>query len=312
MKYDLIIIGAGPAGMSAAIYAARQEFKILLISKDVGGQTAWSSDIENYLGIRGISGVELVGKFFDQVQSYSQFVDVKIGETVSKVEKNGDVFRVSTNAATYESLAVIISSGKLPRHLNVPGEVELFKKGVTYCATCDAPLFKGKDVAVIGGGNSALDATVQLLKLANKIYLVTLNSAMMGDQTLIDIVSKSPKVEIITNAKTAAILGDKLVTGVKIDVGGKERVLKVQGIFIEIGSTPSTDFVGSLTEENQWKEVVIDDYNKTKVDGLFAAGDVTQVHEKQTIVAAGEGAKAAIQAIEYLWKKKGVAAKPLY
>ncbi len=312
MKYDLIIIGAGPAGLSAAIYAARQQFKILILSKDIGGQTALSSDVENYLGIHGITGAELSQKFYEQVAKYEEFVEIKIGEMVTKLETKGDMFRVTSTAGVYESLAVIVASGKLPRTLNIPGEKEFAKKGVTYCATCDAPVYKGKDVAVVGGGNSALDAAMQLLKIANKIYLVTVNSEMTGDQTMIDIVSKSPKVETITSCRTTAILGDKMVTGMKVKAGGKERVLKVQGIFIEIGSVPSTDFIGSLTEENQWKEVVIDDYNKTKVEGLFAAGDVTQVHEKQTIVAAGEGAKAAIQAIEYLSKKKGTAAKPLY
>ncbi len=309
--YDLIIIGAGPAGLSAAVYAARQQFKTLIISKDIGGQTAISSDVENYLGFPSITGAELSQKFFEQVERFSEFVEVVIGSTVTKLEKKGEAFRVTASTGVYESLAVIIASGKLPRTLNVAGEKEFAKKGVTYCATCDAPLFKGKDVAVVGGGNAALDAAMQLLKIANKIYVVTINPEIVGEETMKKIVGESPKVEVIASAKTLAILGGKSVSGVKINVNGKERVLKVQGVFIEIGSIPSTDFV-NLTEKNKWNEVIVDDFNRSKVEGLFAAGDVTQVAEKQTIVAAGEGAKAAIQAIEFLSKKKGTSAKPLY
>ncbi len=309
--YDLIIIGAGPAGLSAAVYAARQQLNTLVISKDVGGQTAISSNVENYLGFDSIAGSELSQRFLEQVEKYSQFVELKIGETVIKLEKGNNSFRVTSANGTYESLAVIIASGKLPRHLNVPGENQLSKKGVTYCVTCDGPLFKGKDVAVIGGGNSALDGAVQLLKIARKIYVVTINPEMMGDNILKKIVSGSPKVEVITSASTLAILGDKIVTGVKLNIGGKERTINVQGVFIEIGSLPSTDFA-ALIRKNEWNEVVIDEYNKASVDGLFAAGDVTQVAEKQTIVAAGEGAKAAIKAIEYVTKKKGTEMKALY
>lgn len=310
--YDLVIIGAGPAGLSAAVYAARQQFKTLILSKDIGGQTAISSNVENYLGFESISGAELSQKFYEQVQRYSNFVETIIGSSVTKVEKNKDAFLITASTGIYESMAVIIASGKLPRTLNVPGEAELSKKGVTYCATCDAPLFKAKDVVVIGGGNSALDAGVQLLKIANKIYMVTVNPELMGDEVLKKMVSTSPKVEVIKGAKTLAILGEKNVTGVKLETSGKQRTINAQGVFIEIGSVPSTDFVGNLAEKNKWSEVVVNDRNATNVEGLFAAGDVTQVSEKQTIVAAGEGAKAAIQAIEFLNHKKGTVMKPLY
>lgn len=303
---DVIIVGAGPAGLSAGVYVARKKLKGMIITKDVGGQTAWSSEVENYLGYHLISGLELAGKFREHLSDYD--FELKEGSSVKKINKNKDgIFEIETDKGDkYKSKTIIIASGKIPRELGVPGEQEFRGKGVTYCATCDAPLFSGKDVVVVGGGNSALDAIIQLDKIANKIYSVNINPDFKGDEIMIGKVKASDKVELINNTGTVEITGDKFVGGIKLKhkESGEERELSVQGIFIEIGSIPSVDFFEGLIELNEKNEIIIDKTNQTNVEGIFAAGDVTEVIEKQTIVAAGEGAKAAIMLSEYLAKKK--------
>ena len=184
--------------------------------------------------------------------------------------------------------------------LGIPGEHELKNRGVSYCATCDAPLFAGRDVAVIGGGNAALDAALQLISIANKIYLININPALTGDEIVMrDKVQSSPKVAIFNSAKTLRIQGDKAVTGVTIEHEGKKKELPVTGVFIEIGSMPAIDFA-KLVARNSYNEIIVDNYNRTNVPGIFAAGDVADVPEKQIIIAAGEGAKAALGVFRYL------------
>lgn len=296
--YDLIIIGAGPAGITAAIYAARKKLNFLVITKDIGGQAALSADVENYTGYQYITGLELVKKFEEHMKEFK--IEVKEGEEVVGVEKMNGTIKVKTDRGTHESKTLIIATGARPRTLNVPGEKEFKNRGVTYCATCDAPLFANMDVAVIGGGNSALDATLQLMKIANKIYLININPSFRGDEVMIEKVEKSDKVVTLYNAKTLEILGDKMVTGIKLEKDGEQKILDVQGAFVEIGYVPNSDFVANVTELNKRGEVVVDEHNKTNVFGIFAAGDVTNVSQKQIIVAAGDGAKAALSAYEYL------------
>ena len=300
--YDLIIVGAGPAGITAAIYAARKRLNFLVITKDVGGQAALSADVENYTGYQYITGFELAKRFEEHIREFK--IEVKEGEEVVGVKKKGEVIEVKTGKDAYESRALIIATGARPRALNVPGEREFKNRGVTYCATCDAPLFADMDIAVIGGGNSALDATLQLMKIARKIYPINKNPKFRGDEVMIEKVEASDKVTILYNTNTLEILGDKMVTGIRIEREGKREILTVRGVFIEIGYIPNSDFVAGFVERNERGEIVVDDHNRTNVQGIFAAGDVTTVPQKQIIIAAGEGAKAALSAHEYLARSR--------
>ncbi len=300
--YDCIIIGGGPAGLAASVYAARQRINFLLLTKDVGGQTAISSDIENYLGFIKTTGPEIAAEFARQLEANN--VPYNSGEEVSSIEKRGSLI-VKTNKAVYETKTILIASGKKPRKLNIPGEDKLYGHGVTYCATCEAPLFKDVPVAIVGGGNAAMDAAILCSNYASKVYVITINPELMGEQHMIDILKKNSKVGIFYNAKTLEILGSRAVEGLVFDVGGKKRTIQVSAVFIEIGSIPSTDF-DKLTEKNKWGEIIIHDEldkgmtNLTNIQGIFAAGDVTNVPEKQINVAAGEGVKAMLSIFKYL------------
>lgn len=285
-----------------AIYAARKRLNFMVITKDIGGQAALSADVENYTGYQYMAGSELVKKFEEHMKEFK--TEVKGGEAVVGIEKKDGAIEVKTDKDVYESKTLVVASGARPRALNVPGEGEFKNRGVTYCATCDAPLFADMDVAVIGGGNSALDATLQLTNIAKKIYLINKNPKFRGDEVMIEKVEASDKVTILYNANTLEILGDKMVTGIKIERDGKQEILNVRGIFIEIGYIPNSDFVSGLVERNKRGEIVVDNYNRASTPGIFAAGDVTNVPRKQIIIAAGEGAKAALSAYEYLAKLK--------
>lgn len=305
--YDLIIIGAGPAGMTAGVYAARKKLKTLIISKDIGGQAAWSSDIENYLGFSMITGPELVKKFEDHLEEFSEDVELRVVVSgVKRVSKSGKHFKVTMGDNSAETAkAVIIAGGKIPRKLGVEGEDKFLNRGVTYCAWCDGPLFKGKDVAIIGGGNSALDAALNVSKLVNQIYIINITPELTGDPVMIEKVTDMPQIRIMNSCEVVEIQGDKLVQTVRIKTkDGLQKDLPVTGVFIEVGSIPATDYLKDLVKLNKAGEILIDEYNSTSTPGLFAAGDITNVVEKQIITAAGEGAKAAIQASVYLAKQK--------
>lgn len=297
MMYDLIIIGAGPAGITAGVYAARKRMHLLVISRDIGGQAAWSGDIENYTGYQFITGPELAAKFEEHIRQYQ--VALKEGESVTGVEKINAAITVTTDKTAYETRSVIVASGKRTKELRVPGEKEFKNKGLTYCATCDGPLFSGKDVAVIGGGNSALDAALQLVKIAKHIYMVNITPALGGDAVMRQKVESSSAVTVFNNARVTSVFGDKFVSGIKIKREDKEDALSVQGVFVEIGLLPNAEFVRGV-ELNASGEIKVNARNETNVPGIFAAGDVTDVPEKQIIIAAGEGSKAALSAFRYL------------
>ena len=300
--YDLIIIGAGPAGITAAVYAARKKMKILVISEDIGGQAAWSGDIENYTGYQFISGPELAAKFEEHMRKYD--IELKEAEEAVEITKEGSKVLVKTDKASYEAKTAIIASGKRSRELGIPGEAEFKNKGLTYCATCDGPLFAEKDVAVIGGGNSGLDAALQLIKIAKHIYIINITDKLTGDAIMQDKVKSNKNVTILNNTKVGAILGDKMVTGIKVSSSSrKEETLDVEGVFVEIGLIPNSDFARDL-EKNQWGEIKITNHNETNIPGIFAAGDVTDVPEKQIIIAAGEGSKATLGVFKYLAHQK--------
>ncbi|MBT9170946.1 MAG: NADH dehydrogenase [Actinobacteria bacterium] len=304
--YDLIIIGAGPAGMTATVYAARKKLRTVLISIDLGGQPVLTSEIENYMGYQYITGQELMAKFHEQVRRFP--IELAIGEEARELAVQGKQFTLTTSRGKkFTGRSVVIASGKRSRPLNVPGEKELVGRGVTYCATCDAPLFGGMDVAVIGGGNSALTAAADLLSIANRIYIVNFAPSWQGDPVLVEKVEGSDKVEKFLGYEVMEIQGKDRVSGIAIEPrdAAETIALPVQGVFIEIGLIPNSEFARGVVAVNSAGEIEVDRHCQTNVPGIFAAGDVTSVPEKQIIVAAGEGAKAALGAYGYLLEQRG-------
>jgi alkyl hydroperoxide reductase subunit F len=303
--YELIIIGAGSAGLAASVYAARKKLEVLLVSADIGGQINWTMGIENYLGYQFIEGPELISKFESQVSQYP--LEQKIGVNVSGVSKIDGGFEVTTEeGGKYQSKTLIVATGKRPRRLNVPGEMEYIGKGVTYCSICDGPVFAGRRVAVVGGGNSALEAVLDMVKIAEHVDLVSLTQ-FTGDPVLIDKLNSAENLDKYLEYETLSIEGDDFITGMNIKElkSGEEKKLDVTGIFVEIGLEPNSESVKGLVEVNERNEIMVNQACETDVPALYAAGDVTNVPEKQIIVAAGEGAKAALQAHHYLQRMTG-------
>jgi alkyl hydroperoxide reductase subunit F len=295
--YELIIAGAGPAGVTAAIYAARKKMDLLVVATNIGGQVTNSYEIENYTGFQFITGEELSAKFEEHLKRFKFRLNL---EEVSKVERVGKLFKVKTEAGDYIAKTVIIATGRRPRELSVPGESELKNRGITYCTTCDGPLFEGMDVAVIGGGNSALESALQLMKIASSVRVITHGPTVRADPVYLEKAKESGKVEIIANSDVLEVVGDRVVTGIRIQVkGGEPELLSVKGVFVEIGSVPVSDIV-DYVEKNQFGEIVVNAKCETNIPGLYAAGDVTNAPEKQIVVAAGEGCKAALTAFRYL------------
>jgi len=298
--YDLVIIGGGPAGMTAAVYAARKRLKTLLISKDLGGQVLVTAGVENYMGYHYIEGRQLVNKFKEQVRHFP--IDQEIGEEVEKLSKE-EIFSILTRGGKkFRGKTVIIASGKRSRSLNVSGEKRLIGRGVSYCSVCDAPFFEGKEVAVIGGGNSAFEAVLDLVKISPKIYLVDIASSWRADPLLVKQIEKEKKVTSFSRHRVKEIKGGDRVESITIEAldGGQVKSLSVQGVFIEIGLVPNSELARPLVKLNQPGEIIVDCKNQTNILGLFAAGDVSSVAEKQIIIAAGEGAKATLTAHQYL------------
>lgn len=298
---DVIVIGAGPAGITAAVYAVRKGLSVLVVSKDIGGQTAWSGDIENYTGYQFVTGPELTAKFEEHMKKYD--IAIKEGEEAVDINKDGSIVIVKTDKATYKAKTAIVASGKRTKELNIPGEKEFKNKGLTYCATCDGPLFSGKKVAVIGSGNSGLDATLQLVGIAKYVYLIERSNKPKGDAIMLDKIRKNDNVKILTNTQVSEIRGDKFVNKIKIRTENKEQDLDVEGVFVEIGLIPNSEFCRKL-DKNQWGEIKVNNRNETNIPGILAAGDVSDVPEKQIIIAAGEGSKATLSAFHYLSRMK--------
>lgn len=301
--YDLIIIGAGPAGLTAALYAARKKINTLLLTKDLGGQVMWTKDIENYMGYQFITGQELINKFENQLKPLLSDDSIRY-EAVTGLETGDSDLVVTTTRAAYKTKSIIIASGKRPRPLGVPGEVEFRGRGVSYCATCDGPLFRNKTVAVIGGGNSALQAALELSRIAEKVYLAD-RSGYKAEAMIIDKVKQTPNIIPLHNYETKAIVGDKVVKELVMVNGNSnsnEECFSVQGVFVEIGLLPNTEFLSGSLPLNDHKEVIVNCRCGTDIPGVFAAGDVTDSVDKQIVIAAGEGAKAAIAVNEYLFQ----------
>jgi alkyl hydroperoxide reductase subunit F len=306
--YDVIIIGAGPSGLSAAIYAIRKSLKTLVISKDIGGQAALSNDIENYLGFSLVKGTELTAKFREHMDHFKDSLTLEEGVEVTQIQRQslGDQpgFTVQTgDGKSHLGRTILIASGRTPRMLNVPGEREFLGKGVANCATCDAPFYKDKEVAIVGGGNSALDAALPLLKVAKKVTIINLTEKLTGDQVMLNQVEKSDCVTIYNNATTTKILGDSKVTGIEFkDSRTQEtKTLEVMGVFIEVGWVPNAPF-DKLTEKDSRGQIKVDAELRTSVHGIWAAGDINDQWGEQIIIASGEGAKAALSINTYLSK----------
>nr|WP_092071331.1 FAD-dependent oxidoreductase [Dendrosporobacter quercicolus]NSL49391.1 FAD-dependent oxidoreductase [Dendrosporobacter quercicolus DSM 1736]SDM24918.1 alkyl hydroperoxide reductase subunit F [Dendrosporobacter quercicolus] len=297
--YDVIIIGGGPAGLTASVYTARKKLNTLVLTKDFGGQPMWTTEIENYMGYQFITGPELMEKFDEQARHHSD--NIKYEEARKLTINTDNTFTVATGNGQYQAKAVIIASGKRPRRMEVPGEVEFTGRGVSYCATCDGPLFANKTVAVVGGGNSAVQAAYELSGVAETVYLIVRNR-YSADPVMLDKLQQAKNVIALQGYISKEVQGNLFVE--KFIVArkdrGEETDLAVQGIFVEIGLNPNTEFAEGVIALNQRREIMVDCRCRTNVSGLFAAGDVTDGIDKQIVIAAGDGAKAALIAYEYL------------
>lgn len=304
VTYDLLILGGGPAAMSAAVYAARKMINVAIMTKDFGGQVRETSEVENWLGFQNINAKDLVDMFQEHVKSFD--LPVSLGAASTEVKKVSDTFKVHMDDGTiYTGRALILATGKHHRQLNVPGEKELAGRGVAYCATCDAPFFEGKKVVVAGGGNSAFTTAVDLFKVEAEVTLVNFVKGWEADATLQERLKQSDRVRLLDYHQIVRIEGVDEVTAVVVKnmESEKEEKLDADGVFVEIGHLPNSEPVKNLAELNEQGEVIVDCSCKTSVEGLFAAGDVTTVPHKQIVISAGEGAKAALSVYDYLIDK---------
>lgn len=307
--YDVIVVGGGPSGLTAALFSARRTLKTLVLSKDLGGQMAATSDIENYPGFETVvNGFELATKMKKQAEKFG--TEFKLA-TVIKIEKTAENhFKVFyNNNESVEGHSVILAFGLTPRNLDVPGEKEFQGRGVTYCANCDGPLCKNKIAAVVGGGNSALDAADYLSRIASKTYLIHRRDKFRGEEVLVNEILRNNKIEIIYDSVVTEIKGNRLVEKIVVK-NIKNNTIKevaVNSVFVEIGRIAFTDFLIGLVDLNEKKEIVVDANGATSCPGVFSCGDVSSVHIKQIAVATGEGVKAALSAYTYLLRQRGQA-----
>jgi thioredoxin-disulfide reductase len=298
--YDVIIIGGGPAGLAAAIYVGRKRLSNLVVSIDIGGQCNLTAHIENYPGVLPQSGSQLMEVFHSQAQKFgAEFVFGK----VSEIKKKGKEFEVIVAGdESYVGKTIIIAFGKVPRKLGIPGEDKFFGRGVSTCATCDGPLFKNKNVAVVGGGNAALEAALDLSNFAKKVYLIHRRDEFRGDEVTVEKVKKASKVELVLNSAPIEVKGEKFVSSIMIENVNdkKQRELEIDGMFLEIGYVVDSSMAKALVKINENNEIVTDKNGQTSCQGVFAAGDVTDTPFKQAIIAAGDGARAALGVYTYL------------
>uniref|UniRef100_A0A7V3ZVW8 FAD-binding protein n=1 Tax=candidate division WOR-3 bacterium TaxID=2052148 RepID=A0A7V3ZVW8_UNCW3 len=302
--YDFIIVGGGPAGITAAIYAARKNLEILLLTKDLGGQVLWTSEIENYPGFKSITAKELIEKFTNHLSYFP--IALGLGTEVNGIRKEQNIFYVkTTDDKEYKSRVVIIATGRSPKPLNIKNEKELLGKGVSYCATCDAPLFKNKDTAVIGGANSAITSAIELAKVCQRVYLLV-KSEIKAEPILVERLKKFNNVIILLKHLPKSILGKEKVEGILVYdlLNNNEYEIKVSGVFIEAGTKPNTDFLKGFLNLNEKGEIIINCNCETNIPGIFACGDCTAIEDKQIIIACGEGAKASLKGFKYLISQK--------
>jgi NADH-dependent peroxiredoxin subunit F len=303
--YDVLIVGGGPAGAAAAVYAARKGIRVGVAAERFGGQVNDTMGIENYISVLETDGPKFAAALEAQVRHYE--VDIMNLQRAEKIVPAADVggwVQVHlTNGGVLQARSVIVSTGARWRNVNVPGEQEYKNKGVAYCPHCDGPLFKGKRVAVIGGGNSGVEAAIDLAGVVAHVTLVEFADALKADAVLVSKLKSLPNVTIHVNAQTTEITGDgQKVNGLRYKdrATGQETLVALEGVFVQIGLVPNTEFLKGTLELNKFGEIVIDDKCHTNLPGVFAAGDVTNVPYKQIVIAAGEGSKAALSAFDYL------------
>lgn len=300
--YDVLIIGGGPAGLNAALYSKRKGSNVGIIAKDLGGQVVDTSSVENYLGYKSLSGLELAEKFKEHVQELNILTDLYATVESLRVNGNDSIKEVVlADGTSYKSKSIIIATGSKPRKLNVSGESQFSGKGVSYCAICDGPFFSDEEVIVAGGGNSAVEAAIDMAKIATKVTIVH-RSQFRADKILLDQLEKLKNVEVKLNTEIKEIVGDKLVSGIKVldKSNNTESTISASGIFVEIGYLPNSTAFKDLLELNDRGEIIVDKYGHTNIKGIYAAGDVADVPYKQIIIAAAEGAKCALSANDYL------------
>jgi len=304
---DLVIIGASAAGASAGIYAARKNLNFKIIAKETGGEIATSGEVANFPGWGKILGKDISEKFQEHLRMYNVYPET--GLLAKKIKINDNNFEITAQEEKkekkYQAKSVIIATGMKPRRLSIDGEKKFRNKGVTYCSVCDAPLFKGKTVAVIGGGNSALESAIMLKDIAKKVYLLNIHSKFKGDEILIEKIKESEKIKTIYNATTTKIIGDNFVNTIQYKNKKTEKQeIKVQGVFVHIGMKPNTNFIPKKLETNDYGEIITNKICQTNIKGIFAAGDVTNIPYKQIAIASGQGVTAALSSINYLNKIK--------
>ncbi len=301
--YDVMIIGGGPAGMNAALYAARKDLRTILITTDLGGQILLTSEIENYLGFTSVSGFDLADRMEAHMRQYSVDLETAQVESLS-VQTDGIFVAHLDDGQDIAGQACIITAGKRSRTLNIPGEAEFTGRGVSYCVTCDGPFYKGKMVAVVGGGDSAVQAAMEMAKLCPKVYLLV-RSRIRAQEILVKRMKECANIEILLGCIPVRINGTKKVESIEViyTASGEGKTLVVDGCFIEAGGIPNSGFLPEAVVRNGVGEIVTDKKGCTNVAGLFAAGDVADGPYKQVIIAAGEGAAAALAAHEYLLMK---------
>ncbi len=308
MVYDLIIIGGGPAGITAGIYAGRKKLKTLLLTKDFVGQAGRTAWVDNYPGLPDISGTALMGKFEEHLKKFD--IEIKEEEEVKKIERNkkDNSFRLLTKKQTeFSARTIIVATGADPRPLEVEGEKEFINRGVSYCSICEAPFFKDKAVAVIGGGNAGFEAALDLVKYAKRIFIFERTDKLRADEVLQQLAEKESKIEIHLNKEIKRIEGNEKVQDIVYQdlKTGKTFQLPIDGVFIQIGSIPATGFLKGLVKFNKRDEIKIDPKTcQTSCPGLFAAGDINEGSWKQIVIAAGEGCLAALAAYQYLMKNE--------
>lgn len=296
-KYDVVIVGGGPAGMTAAIYAARRALKTLIITKEIGGQVVKTPDIENYPGFNLINGIELANKFTEQAKKFGAEIVHDEVEEISKIKSD---FSINCRNNSFVSKSIILAFGKVPRKMGIQGEDEFKGRGVSYCATCDAPFFKNKKVAVVGGGNSALDAALYLSKIAEKVYIIHRRDQYRAENVLIEKVKKAENIEEILNASPKQVIGETTVKNLIVETKDGEKNIDVDGVFVDIGYAVDASLVKNLVDIDENNQIIVDKDQSTKKPGVFAAGDLTNSFYKQIVISAGEGAIAALSVAKYL------------
>lgn len=303
--YDVIIIGSGPAGFTAGIYASRREMKTLIIGKETGGQLIWASEIENYPGYKTINNFDLISKLQEQAKDFG--VEIKQDEVKEIIKNENGDFTIKTGKDEFETKTIILAMGLAPRRLAIQGEEKFIGKGVTYCANCDGPFYKNKTVAVVGGGNSALDAAEILSKIASQVYLIHRRQEFKAFDVLINEVKSKENIELVLDSEIKEIIGSEKVKKIKVAnvVDNTEKEINVDGIFIEIGRIASTDLVANMADRDTSNQILVDKSQMTKTPGLFAAGDVVSGEYKQITIATGQATVAALAAYKYIQMKQG-------